>query len=284
MLVVVLTQLRTAAWSLQRGILLPAIRPTVRSVTFLRAAERSPSSAAEQVPTPPTSLTVSPLPDARYAGHADFVQALQGLRGDPLQAEGTRVVIHRGNAGAKIMVIGEAPGETEDVEGKPFVGRAGKLLDAILASVGLDESSVYITNVVLRRPPNNRTPSASEVAWYLPYLMENVRLVDPLIILLAGACACKALLPLEKQGITRIRGQWFERRFGTEGGLDGQGSRLVMPIFHPSYLLRNPSRKVEGPKWLTWQDIQAVRRRYDELAGAGGGEGVWAPGKQGKEG
>lgn len=169
------------------------------------------------------------------------------------------------------MVVGEAPGETEDIEGKPFVGRAGKLLDDILAAVGLDESSVYITNVVLRRPPKNRKPLAPEVAWYRPYLMENIRLVDPHIILLAGACACKAVLTDEKEGITKIRGQWFERQW-FEGGLDGEGLRLVMPVFHPSYLLRNPSRKVGGPKWLTWQDIKEVRRRYNELSGEGGGE------------
>jgi len=207
---------------------------------------------------------------------------MQGLTGDPLHSTGTRVVIYRGNNKAKIMVVGEAPGETEDIEGKPFVGRAGKLLDDILAAVDLDESTVYITNVVLRRPPKNRTPLAKEVAWYRPLLMENIRLVDPHIILLAGACACKAVLTDEKQIITKIRGQWFKRQFGGEGGLDGEGMRLVMPIFHPSYLLRNPSRKEEGPKWLTWQDIKEVRKRYNELRGEG--EGGKEQGEEWEEG
>ncbi len=224
------------------------------------------AAASSAPPSTPPPAAPTPLdPHARYASHADFVRALQGLEGDPLHETGTNVVIYRGNPKAKVMVVGEAPGETEDMEGKPFVGRAGKLLDDILISVGFDESNAYITNVVLRRPPKNRTPLAPEVAAYKPYLMENIRLVNPSIILLAGACATKAVLMEEKLGITKIRGQWYERQFGEEGGLDGKGKRLVMPVFHPSYLLRNPSRKEGGPKWLMWQDIKLVRQKYDEL-------------------
>ncbi|GAB5034771.1 dna polymerase [Nannochloropsis oceanica] len=251
------------------------------SSTNAPEASTSATEAVISSSTSPASVPqsgVTPTPNTRYASHTDFVQAMQGLTGDPLQSTGTNVVIYRGNIKAKIMVVGEAPGETEDIEGKPFVGRAGKLLDDILAAVGLDEDSVYITNVVLRRPPKNRTPLAPEVAWYRPLLMENIRLVDPHIILLAGACACKAVLTDEKRGITKIRGEWFERQFGGEGGMDGEGLRLCMPMFHPSYLLRNPSRRVDGPKWLTWQDIKEVRRRYDEVQRE---EGEW--GKEGEQ-
>ncbi|NEQ71968.1 MAG: uracil-DNA glycosylase [Okeania sp. SIO2C9] len=168
----------------------------------------------------------------------------------------TNAVIGRGNPQAEIMIIGEAPGQNEDEQGLPFVGRSGQLLDKILESVELSsDRHVYISNAIRCRPPENRTPTTQEIEACKPYLLEQIRLVDPKIILLTGATAVKALTG-EKRGITKIRGQWLE----WEG-------RLCMPIFHPAYLLRNPSREPGKPKWLMWQDIQAVKQKLDELEG-----------------
>lgn len=167
----------------------------------------------------------------------------------------THVVVSRGNPQASIMIIGEGPGQQEDEQGKPFVGRSGQLLDKILASVRLDnEQDVYICNAVKCRPPGNRTPTTHEVAACKGYLLEQIRLMDPKIILLTGATAMKGLTG-EKRGITKIHGQWIE----------WQG-RLCMPIFHPAYLLRNASRQKGSPKWLMWQDIQTVKAKLDELS------------------
>jgi DNA polymerase len=152
------------------------------------------------------------------------------------------------------MMIGEAPGQTEDETGLPFVGKSGELLEKILASVKLStEKDVYICNVNKCRPPGNRTPTPEEMEACKPYLLEQIRLVNPAIILLTGATAVKGLLK-EKRGITKIRGQWFE----WEG-------KLCMPIFHPAYLLRNPSREKGSPKWLMWQDVQTVSAKLEEL-------------------
>jgi uracil-DNA glycosylase len=171
----------------------------------------------------------------------------------PLAATRINVVVERGNREAKVMIIGEAPGQNEDEQGLPFVGRAGQLLDKILESVGFDESNVYICNINKCRPPGNRVPTDEEVAACKSYLLEQIRLVDPKIILLTGATAVKAITG-DKRGITKIRGQWME----WEG-------RLVMPILHPAYLLRNPSREEGSPKWLMWQDIQVVKTKYLEF-------------------
>jgi len=169
----------------------------------------------------------------------------------------TNIVVSRGNPAADIVIIGEAPGQHEDEQGKPFVGRSGQLLDKILASVRLDsDRDVYICNIIKCRPPGNRTPAAPEVAACKPYLLEQLRLVDPKIVLFTGATALKGVTG-EKRGITKIRGQW----------LDWEG-RLAMAIFHPAYLLRNPSKEKGSPKWLMWQDIQTVRAKLDELQGA----------------
>ncbi len=166
----------------------------------------------------------------------------------------TKVVVARGNPLAKLMVIGEGPGEQEDLSGLPFVGKAGQLLDKILTSVQFDSNvDVYIANIVKCRPPENRVPTPQESSACMGYLKEQIRLVDPWIILLAGATAVQGVMN-DKRGITKIRGQWQV----WEG-------RYVMPILHPAYLLRNASRDVGSPKWQMWQDIQAVRALYDRL-------------------
>lgn len=188
----------------------------------------------------------------------ELIADMMKMDDDPLANAGTNVVICRGNPQAKLMIIGEAPGPQENIIGKPFVGRAGQLLDQILQAVHFDpEQDVFISNSVFRMPPgedgkNFRKPTNEEIEYYKPYLLEIIRLVDPKIILLTGNVATQSMLGLT--GITKLRGQW----------VDWNG-RLAMPIFHPSYLLRNPVRTPGSPKALTWQDIQEVRRKYDEL-------------------
>ncbi|MBX3055294.1 MAG: uracil-DNA glycosylase [Anaerolineae bacterium] len=190
----------------------------------------------------------------------ELVQKMMQMTDDPLANAGTNVVIYRGNPKAKLMIVGEAPGPEENKVGKPFVGRAGQLLDQILQAVQFDpEQDVFITNSVFRMPPgedgaNFRKPTTDEIEAYKPYVLEIIRLVDPVIMLLTGNVATQSILG--QTGITKLRGQWFE----------WQG-RAVMPIFHPSYLLRNPVRTPGSPKALTWQDIQEVRRKYDEVIG-----------------
>ncbi|MBK7219696.1 MAG: uracil-DNA glycosylase [Candidatus Promineofilum sp.] len=195
-----------------------------------------------------------------FASLDELVAVMMKLEDDPLFPAGTNMVIYRGNPRAKLMIIGEAPGTEEDRQGKPFVGRSGQLLDQILQSVKIDpEQDVFITNAVFRLPPGDdgkplRKPTTDEIIYYKPYLLEIIRLVDPLVMLLTGNVATESLL--EKTGITKLRGQWFP----------WQG-RWAMPIFHPAYLLRNPSREPGSPKALMWQDIREARRKYDELLG-----------------
>lgn len=166
----------------------------------------------------------------------------------------THAVVGRGNLQAPIMIIGEAPGQNEDETGLPFVGKAGQLLEKILASVNLNtERDVYISNMIRCRPPDNRVPTPKEIAACKPYLLEQIRMVDPKIVLLTGATAVRGLTG-DKRGITKIRGTWIE----WEG-------RLCMPILHPAYLLRNPSREPGSPKWLMWQDIQTVGAKLDQI-------------------
>lgn len=196
----------------------------------------------------------TPIPTGVYADMVELAQHCNQCHRCDLGNTRTHAVVGRGSLKAPIMVIGEAPGQNEDETGLPFVGRAGQLLEKILQSVKLNtEKDVYICNVNKCRPPNNRVPTNEEIEACKPYLLEQIRLVNPKIILLTGATAVKGLIG-DKRGITKIRGTWME----WEG-------RLCMPIFHPSYLLRNPSREVGSPKWLMWQDIQAVRAKYDEI-------------------
>ncbi|MEM7064874.1 MAG: uracil-DNA glycosylase [Cyanobacteria bacterium P01_B01_bin.77] len=213
------------------------------------AATLSPADW-EQIPT---SASI-PIPLGTYEDLEQLASHCNQCQRCDLASGRTNVVISRGSPDASIMLIGEGPGQNEDEQGKPFVGKSGQLLEKILASVRLDtQKDVYICNVVKCRPPGNRTPTAGEVAACVPYLKEQVRLVDPKILLLTGGTALKGLLGV-KQGITKVRGNWME----WEG-------RHCMAIFHPAYLLRNPSREKGKPKWLMWQDIQAIRKKLDEL-------------------
>ena len=186
---------------------------------------------------------------------AELAVACDGCRRCGLGEGRANVVVSRGNPKARLMVIGEGPGAQEDAEGLPFVGRSGQLLDQMLASVGIDTNQdAYVCNIVKCRPPENRKPTALEMAACRPWLDQQIALVDPAVILLAGATAMEGLLGI-KGGITKLRGQWRQ-----------WDDRWLMPIFHPSYLLRNASRERGSPKWLTWQDLQDVKRRLAQLA------------------
>ncbi len=164
-----------------------------------------------------------------------------------------RVVISRGAAMAPLMLIGEAPGAQEDAMGQPFVGRSGQLLDRLLLDAGLNpEQDLYICNAVKCRPPQNRRPKRGELTACRPWLDRQIDLVDPRVIVLLGATAVESLLGI-KGGMTQLRGQW----------LSWEG-RVVMPIFHPSYLLRNPSRAADAPTALTLADLRVVQQRLCE--------------------
>ena len=161
----------------------------------------------------------------------------------------TNVVFGRGNPRAKILIIGEGPGQQEDEQGLAFVGRAGKMLNKSFLSVGIDTNEdCYISNIVKCRPPNNRKPKSIEIEKCMPWLDSQIELIKPKVIVLAGSTAVQSYLNIN-QPISKIRGKWITRE-----------SIKYMPIFHPSYLLRNSSNEKGKPKWLTIQDLKKVKK------------------------
>ena len=189
----------------------------------------------------------------------EIKQSCMGCQKCPLGKTRTNLVFSDGIPNHKMMLIGEAPGYWEDRQGIPFVGRAGQLLDKIFASVGLSrQKDVYICNTLKCRPPENRNPLPEEKEACREFLDAQIEILKPKIMLLCGGVAVQSILG-NVGGITRVRGKWF----------DGEKYELVgtkiMPIFHPSYLLRNDSREKGSPKWLMWQDIQEIKREYDKL-------------------
>ena len=181
--------------------------------------------------------------------------AMEAFDGCGLKKTATQLVFADGNPESGLMLIGEAPGGDEDRIGRPFVGPAGKLLDRMLAAIGRDRASAYITNIVPWRPPGNRKPSTGEVAVCLPFLRRHIELAAPRVLVLVGGVPAGALLETS-QGITRLRGRWQSYHCG---GDDGGREIPVMPIFHTAYLLRSPANKKE-----TWRDLLAIRRRMAE--------------------
>ncbi len=173
----------------------------------------------------------------------------------PLAATRTHVVFGEGAAKARLMMVGEGPGEVEDTTGRPFVGPAGQKLDEILNSVELRREDIYITNIVKCRPPQNRVPARGEMETCAPFLEAQIALIQPLLIITLGNTPTQWLLP-DAPGITQSRGTLFTWR----GGI------LVFPMFHPSYLLRYPAKDKGSPKYLTWMDIQKVKAWLDERA------------------
>ena len=158
-------------------------------------------------------------------------------------------VFARGNPEADIMVIGEAPGRDEDIQGKPFVGRSGQLLDRIFASIGLNEDTLYITNVMNWRPPGNRNPTPQEIAACLPFIHKHMELIAPKIIILVGGVSFSALTG--KTGIMKNRGQWTTLTVG-------ETEIPALPIYHPAFLLRQPALKKDA-----WHDMLALRARVE---------------------
>jgi DNA polymerase len=196
--------------------------------------------------------------DARAAAAAAptleaLAAAIGRYDGCALKLTATNLVFADGNPKARLMVVGEAPGAEEDRRGLPFVGRAGQLLDRMLAAIGLDRSSAYITNVLPWRPPGNRQPSTGEIAACLPFLHRHIALVAPRVLVMAGGTSAKALLATG-EGITRLRGRWFELAVP---GLAAPVS--AMAIYHPAYLLRQPALKREA-----WRDLLRIRKALDE--------------------
>ncbi|MCX5726318.1 MAG: uracil-DNA glycosylase [Candidatus Saganbacteria bacterium] len=196
------------------------------------------------------------LPDLLKLDHEKVKAIAEECKRCSLSKGRTKVVFGAGPVPCDLMLIGEAPGADEDVQGLPFVGRAGQLLTKILESIGINrETDIYITNTVKCRPPENRAPLSNETEACYPYLEAQIHHLKPKIIILAGSPATKMVLKNDEP-ISKIRGKWFKLP-GTDIS--------VMPIFHPSYLLRNPSKEKGRPKWLTWQDVQEVKTALSYL-------------------
>ena len=163
-----------------------------------------------------------------------------------LKKSATNIVFGDGNINSKIMIIGEGPGAQEDIEGKPFVGRAGKLLDKMLASIQLNRAKVYISNVVNYRPPQNRTPTETEIERYLPYLKSHIEIISPKILLLLGKTALNALIGSETV-ISKARGKWMQKEIGAI-------KVWIIASFHPAFLMRQPEQKK-----FAWVDLKMIR-------------------------
>ncbi|MBP2228520.1 DNA polymerase [Azospirillum agricola] len=184
---------------------------------------------------------------------AELEAALRAFDGCPLKATAMNTVFADGNPEATVMLVGEAPGEDEDRQGKPFVGVSGRLLDRMLAQIGLDRGAIYITNILPWRPPGNRSPTQAEIAACLPFLERHIALVKPKLLVALGGVSAKTLLN-RAEGITRLRGQW--RDYDAAGG-----PVPLLPMLHPAYLLRNPIAKREA-----WRDMLSLRQRMNEVA------------------
>jgi uracil-DNA glycosylase len=221
-----------------------------------------PPQPAQQVRAVPAALPLAPaaapptadaaIASAREAARtAPTLEALRELMekfdGCALKSTATRLVFADGNPKARVMFVGEAPGRDEDIEGLPFVGRSGKLLDRMIGAIGLDRSSAYIANVIPWRPPGNRTPTPQETQICLPFIQRQIELVDPDVLVTLGNPSTQTLLST-REGIMRSRGKWFDYDTGT---------RVIraLPTFHPAYLLRSPAYKR-----MSWQDLRAIAK------------------------
>jgi uracil-DNA glycosylase len=210
----------------------------------------APAIAAPRAEAPPApeAAVASAREAARTAPTLDALRELmQKFDGCALKSTATQLVFADGNPKARVMFVGEAPGRDEDIEGLPFVGRSGKLLDRMIGAIGLDRTKVYIANVIPWRPPGNRTPTPQETQICLPFIQRQIQLVDPEVLVTLGNPSTQTLLGT-REGIMRTRGKWFD--YDT-------GSRVVraLPTFHPAYLLRSPAYKR-----FSWQDLRAIAK------------------------
>ena len=173
-------------------------------------------------------------------------KSINQIKNCNLKNSATNIVFSDGNPKSKIMLIGEAPGANEDKEGLPFVGRAGALLDKMLASIGLDRKKVYISNIVNYRPPDNRRPTDEEIKRYLPFITKHIEIIGPKILVLLGSTAMNALIG-NKVVISKMRGKWIEKKFGN-------CKTSVIITFHPAFLMRQPAQKK-----MAWIDLKMIR-------------------------
>jgi uracil-DNA glycosylase family 4 len=224
---------------------LPAARPETFETS--RRTMREPATTL-----PPEAIEAARDSAAAAQNLGDLREKLSRFDGCGLKATATRLVFGDGNPSAEIMFIGEAPGADEDREGVPFVGRAGQLLDKMLAAIGLDRGKVYIANVVPWRPPGNRTPTPLETAACLPFTRRHIELVDPKILVCLGAASAQTLLG-GKEGVMRMRGRWFAFPAGTT-------EIRALAMLHPAYLLRQPAQKK-----LAWQDLRMLGKEINRL-------------------
>jgi uracil-DNA glycosylase len=228
------------------------------SVPAAPPREVAPPQRPREMPVaavPRSEITITPdaaIASAREAARtAPTLEALRTLLenfdGCALKHTATRLVFADGNPEARVMFVGEAPGRDEDIEGLPFVGRSGKLLDRMIAAIGLDRSKAYIANVIPWRPPGNRTPTPQETQVCLPFIQRQIELVNPDVLVTLGNPSTQALIGT-REGIMRTRGKWFDYDTGT---------RVIRAIatFHPAYLLRSPSYKR-----MSWQDLRAIAK------------------------
>ena len=221
-----------------------------RSMPAASTVPRQPVHSSPPLPAPTAALQSARSLAAAARSVGELAEALAAFDGCPLKRTATNLVFADGNPEARVMVIGEAPGTDEDRLGRPFVGVSGQLLDRMLAGIGLDRQSAYITNVIFWRPPGNRSPTAAEIAACLPFVERHIELVSPDVLVLLGAVSAQTMLA-RNEGISRMRGRWSD--FQSTGM-----ARPVpaMPTYHPAYLLRQPAQKRAA-----WRDWLAVRVR-----------------------
>jgi len=179
-------------------------------------------------------------------------QNIVNIKNCELKKNSKNIVFSDGNPNSKIMIVGEGPGANEDLEGVPFIGKTGELLDKMLQSISLNRDNVYITNVVNYRPPENRNPTENEIARYLPYLTKHIEIIDPKILILLGSAALGAVIGGE-QKISEIRGKWINRKIG-------KCSPSVIVSFHPAFLMRQPVQKA-----MSWIDLKMIKKKISDL-------------------
>ena len=216
------------------------------------AAPTRPAMASAALLASPDESVAAAREAAASAATLEELQAiLEGFDGCALKATATRTVFADGTPGARLMLVGEAPGREEDISGLPFVGRSGQLLDRMLAAIGLERSQVYIANVIPWRPPGNRTPTPQETETCLPFIRRQIELAAPDVLVALGGASAQSLFRA-KDGILKMRGRWLDYEAGPR--------RIrAMATLHPAYLLRSPAQKK-----LAWRDLKAIRAALAE--------------------
>ena len=230
---------------------IPAPRETAATEPVRTSPATIPAARAEPAPLPEAAIMLA-REAARTAPSLDVLRALlEKFDGCALKATATRLVFADGNPRARIMFVGEAPGREEDIEGLPFVGRSGKLLDRMIAAIGLDRGNAYIANVIPWRPPGNRTPTPQETQICLPFIQRQIELVNPDVLVTLGNPSTQTLLST-REGIMKTRGRWFDYDTGT---------RVIRALatFHPAYLLRSPPYKR-----MAWQDLRSIAKALEQ--------------------